>query len=107
MVQVPSGSSQNVHHPRPPSPKPSPPVSTAPTPPLTPSASGSREAKANIDHSRLRTEPTPVTPQISPPHEGPPASAAAQARLPPTSQPRPRSMVEISGAIPAHPRQAT
>ena len=103
MIQVPSGSSQNVHHSRP----PSPPVSTAPTPPLTPSASGSREAKANIDHSRLRAEPTPVTPQISPPHEGPPASAAAQARLPPTSQPRPRSMVEISGAIPAHPRQAT
>lgn len=107
MVQVPSGSSQNVHHSRPPSPKSSPPASNAPTPPLTPSGSGSREAKANIDHSRLRAEPTPVTPQISPPHDGPPASAAAQARLPQSSQPRPRSMVEMSGAVPAHPKQAS
>jgi hypothetical protein len=60
-----------------------------------------------------------MTPQISPPHEAPPTSipasnissneakpsAAAQARLPRSTQARPRSMYEGSSGVPTHPKQ--
>lgn len=61
-----------------------------------------------------------LTPEVSPPHEAPPTtmemaqaqnqrktSAAAQARLPMSSHAgnRPKSMTDIAGAVPAHPKQ--
>jgi hypothetical protein len=59
-------------------------------------------------------EPSVVTPQISPPHEAPPTSivptpveqkpsAAARARLPVSTNARPRSMYEMGG-VPSHPK---
>ncbi|TID25627.1 Oxalate decarboxylase [Venturia nashicola] len=114
--RVPSNSSSQPQSGRP-TPKHSPPVSSMHTPPLTPAASGSGAVRPASAHDKLLDPASAMTPQTSPPHEAPPTSlylqtearpsAAAQARLPRSSNSRPRSMVEgTTGAISSLPKQA-
>ncbi|QDS73178.1 hypothetical protein FKW77_002343 [Venturia effusa] len=114
--RVPSHSSSQLQSGRP-TPKHSPPESTMHTPPLTPAASGSGAARPASANDKLLDPASAMTPQTSPPHEAPPTSlppqvearpsAAAQARLPRSSNSRPRSMIDgTTGAIPSLPKQA-
>ncbi|KAE9984349.1 hypothetical protein EG328_008834 [Venturia inaequalis] len=100
-----------------PTPRHSPPASSMHTPPLTPAASGSGAVRPVSAHDKHLDPASAMTPQTSPPHDAPPTSlspqaearpsAAAQARLPRSSNSRPRSMVEsTTGAISSLPKQA-
>ncbi|KAF1990754.1 Pkinase-domain-containing protein [Aulographum hederae CBS 113979] len=109
--RAPSPSHQTPMHSGAPSPRGSPMSS----PPLTPAASGSREAKASVSSlSKVQPDPDIMTPQESPHHEPPPTSmpmgpvaqslamgeAQAQAQL--QGLPRPKSMTDVP--IPAYPK---
>ncbi|KAF1817129.1 Pkinase-domain-containing protein [Eremomyces bilateralis CBS 781.70] len=96
------------------------------SPPLTPAGSGPERKGASQDEGlpriSVRNDAGTMTPEISPPHERPPTkvtpqqesrpgastqprSAAANARLTAVVQPRPRSMVEMSGVVAPHPAE--
>lgn len=82
-----------------PSPRPSPPQSTVHSPPLTPAATRSRDAKASIGHvPGFRQAPDVMTPQRSASPQRDPEKGAA-----PTS--RPGSIGDASGAVSSHPKQ--
>jgi len=116
-LKVPSNSSSVQHTPAQSgrsTPRISPPTSVIHSPPLTPAGSASREVKptplgASGAFNNGRQDPAVLTPQDSPPRESENQterriSAAAQARLSVNSAVRPKSMIEMSGAVPSHPK---